>query len=90
MDMLLKKFLPRIDFDSYEDFKQNFKINVPQDFNFGYDVVDAWAEAEPEKKALVWCDEEDNEKTFTFTQIKALSNKTANFLKSLGVKKAPS
>lgn len=87
MDMLLKKFLPRIDFDSYEDFKQNFKINVPQDFNFGYDVVDAWAEAEPEKKALVWCDEEDNEKTFTFTQIKALSNKTANFLKSLGVKK---
>ena len=87
MDMLLKKFLPRIDFDSYEDFKQNFKINVPQDFNFGYDVVDAWAEAEPDKRALVWCDEDDNEKVFTFTDIQALSNKTANFLKSLGVKK---
>lgn len=87
MDMLLNKFLPRIDFDSYEDFKQNFKINVPENFNFGYDVVDAWAEAEPEKKALVWCDEEDNEKVFTFTQIKALSNRTANFLKSLGIKK---
>ena len=87
MDMLLKKFLPRIEFDSYEDFKANYKVNVPEDFNFGFDVVDAWADAEPEKKALVWCDEEDNEKTFTFTDIKRLSNKAANFFKSLGVKK---
>lgn len=87
MDMLLKKLLPRIDFDSYEDFKQNFKINVPEDFNFGYDVVDAWAQAEPDKKALVWCAEDGEEKTFTFTDISRLSNKTANFLKSLGIKK---
>ena len=87
MDMLLKKFLPKIEFDSYEEFKRDFTINVPQDFNFGFDVVDAWAEAEPEKRALVWCDEDDNEKVFTFTDIKALSNKTANFLKSLGIKK---
>ena len=60
MDYLLKKFLPRIEFDSYEDFKANYTVNVPENFNFGFDVVDAWAEAEPEKKALVWCDEEDN------------------------------
>ena len=63
MDYLLKKFLPRIEFDSYEDFKANYTVNVPENFNFGFDVVDAWAEAEPEKKALVWCDEEDNEKS---------------------------
>ena len=87
MDALLKKFLPRIEFDSYEDFKANYTVNVPENFNFGFDVVDAWAEAEPEKKALVWCDEEDNEKIFTFTDIKQLSNKAANFFKSLGVKK---
>ena len=62
MDMLLHKFLPRIEFDSYEDFKENYKVNVPADFNFGFDVVDAWADAEPEKKALVWCNEEDEEK----------------------------
>ncbi len=85
--MLLDRFLPRIEFDSYEDFKKNFKINVPEDFNFGYDVVDAWAQAEPEKKALVWCDDHGGEKTFTFTEIKRLSNKTANFLRSVGVKK---
>ena len=87
MDYLLKKFLPRIEFDSYEDFKENYKVNVPEDFNFGFDVVDAWAEHEPEKKALVWCDEEDDEKVFTFTDIMKLSNKAANFFKSLGVKK---
>ena len=87
MDMLLHKFLPRIEFDSYEDFKENYRVNVPEDFNFGFDVVDAWADAEPGKKALVWCDEEGNEKVFTFTEIKRLSNQAANFFKSLGVRK---
>ena len=87
MDMLLKKYLPRIDFDSYEDFKQNFTINAPEDFNFGYDVVDAWAQAEPEKRALVWVNEANEEKIFTFTDIRRLSNQAANFFRSLGIKK---
>ncbi len=85
--MLLSRYLPRVEFDSYEDFKSNYKVNVPDNFNFGYDVVDAWAEAEPEKKALVWCDDHGNEKTLTFTEISRLSNKVANFLRSKGVKK---
>ncbi len=87
MDYLLKQFLPQIEFSSYEEFKEKFKINVPDHFNFGYDVVDAWAEAEPEKRALLWVNEEGEEKSFTFTDIKRLSNKTANFFKSLGLKK---
>jgi len=81
--MLLDRFLPRIDFDSYEDFKQNFKINVPDNFNFGFDVVDEWAKLEPDKKALVWCDDHSNEKVFTFTDISRLSNKAANYFLSL-------
>ena len=85
--MLLDRFLPRIEFDSYEDFKKNYKVNVPEDFNFGYDIVDAWADEEPEKQALVWCDDAGNEKKLTFTDVKKLSNKVANYLKSLGVKK---
>ena len=51
--MLLDRFLPRIEFDSYEDFKKNYKVNVPEDFNFGFDIVDVWADSEPEKRALV-------------------------------------
>jgi len=83
----LKKFLPRIEFDSYEDFKDNYTVNMPKDFNFGFDVVDAWAQAEPKKRALVWCDDHGEEKTITFSEMSKLSNKAANFFKSRGVKK---
>ena len=50
---MLEKFLPRIDFDSYEDFKANYKVNAPKDFNFAYDIVDEWARIEPDKRALL-------------------------------------
>ncbi len=87
MDLLLKRYMPRIEFDSYEDFRDNYTMNVPPDFNFGYDVVDAWAQAEPEKRALVWCDESGDEKVFTFTDIRRLSNQAANFFHAQGVGK---
>ena len=48
---LLSRFVNRIDFDSYQDFKENFKINVPEDFNFGFDVVDVYAKEDPDKEA---------------------------------------
>lgn len=51
---MLEKFLDKVDFTSYEDFMQNFSINVPENFNFAYDVVDEWARIAPEKKALLW------------------------------------
>lgn len=85
--MLLHRFLPRTEFDSYEDFKANYKVNIPEDFNLGFDVVDAWAEADKNKKALVWCNDHGEEKTFTFSDISRLSNKTANYFRSLGIKK---
>ena len=69
MDHLLKKYCPRIEFDSYEDFAENFAIEVPQNFNFAYDVVDEWARVEPDKRALVWCDDSGNEKVLTFADI---------------------
>lgn len=50
MVFILSNYLPRIDFNSYEDFKENYKVNVPDNFNFGFDCVDVWAE-NPEKKS---------------------------------------
>jgi acetyl-CoA synthetase len=85
--MLLDKYLPRTQFSSYEDFKTNYRVIEPDDFNFGFDIVDGWAKEEPDKRALVWCDDHGGEKTFTFTDISRLSNKVANYLKSLGLKK---
>ena len=86
MDQLLKRFCPRIDFQSYEDFKTNFTINVPDNFNFAYDIVDEWASLEADKRALVWCD--DNEqKTFSFSDISKLSKQAAQAFNRLGIGK---
>ena len=85
--MLLDKFLPRIEFESYEDFKENYKVIVPLNFNFGFDIVDEWAKQDKEKVALVWCNDHGEEKTFTFEDIRKLSNQAANFFRSIGIKK---
>ncbi|MCL2806593.1 MAG: AMP-binding protein [Coriobacteriia bacterium] len=87
MNHLLKKYCPRIDFDSYEDFYENFQIHVPSDFNFAYDVVDEWARVEPKKIALIWCDDKGNEKTLTFLEISELSKRFANVLCAQGIEK---
>ena len=57
--MLLNKFLSRTDYESYEDLYKNFKITIPDNFNFAYDVVDEYAKTEPKREALVWCDDEE-------------------------------
>ena len=87
MNHVLKKYCPRIDFDSYEDFAENFRIDVPADFNFGFDVVDEWARVEPGKRALVWCDDAGEERTFTFADISRLSNQAANAFRGMGIGK---
>ena len=87
MDYILSKYCPRIEFDSYEDFYDNFKIDVPENFNFAYDVVDEWARVEPDKKALVWINDAGEEREFTFTDISLLSNRAANAFKKLGIRK---
>lgn len=84
---MLEKFLPQIDFHSYEDFKSNYSVQYPDNFNFGFDVVDEWARRCPEKPALVWCDDYGHEKRFSFGEIAALSNRAANFFKALGIQK---
>jgi acetyl-CoA synthetase len=86
MTSLLKDFLPKTSFDSYEDFQENFEISVPDDFNFAYDVVDKYAKEDPKKIALVWCNDTED-KTFTFKDLKYFSDKAANFFVSIGVKK---
>ena len=84
---MLNRFVSKVDFNSYEDFIENFRIIVPENFNFGYDVVDEAAAANPDKIALVWCDDKGGNKVFTFGQLKHFSDKTANFFSSLGIRR---
>lgn len=82
---MLEQFLEKAQFESYEDFMANFKVNVPENFNFGYDVVDRWAEKEPDKKALLWTNDKGDVIQFTFADIKRESDKTASFFASQGI-----
>ena len=47
------------------------KLNVkcPENFNFGYDIVDDIAINDPDRRAMLWCHENGEERTFTFGDI---------------------
>lgn len=64
---------------------ESFKVNCPEDFNFGYDVVDDIAVNDPDRRAMVWCNPEGEEHLFTFGEMKRWSDKTANFLAAQGI-----
>ena len=84
---LLDKYLPKTEFESYEDFFENFTINIPKNFNFAYDVVDALAQEKGGERALQWCDEKGAEAAFTYAEMKNLSDKAANVLQKAGIGK---
>lgn len=75
------------EFTSYEDLKAHCRLKAPENFNFAYDIVDRYTVTEPGKRALVWCDDDGEEHTWTFEQISADSKRTAYFLASQGIKK---
>ena len=63
----------------------SFGLHYPDNFNFGYDVVDDIAVNDPDRRAMVWCNPEGEEHTFTFAEMKYWSDKTANYLSGLGI-----
>ena len=85
--MLEKNYLNRTEFESYKDFKRNLKPVVPDGFSFAVDIVDKWAELEPDKLALLYTDDEGTALRFTFADISRLSKQCAAYFRSLGVKR---
>lgn len=77
----------KTDYKSYEDYLENFKVRVPENFNFSYDVVDSYGENQPEKLAMIWHNDEGETRTFNYGQLKKYSDKAANFFKALGIGK---
>lgn len=84
---LLDRFLNRTEFSSYEDFKNNLELTAPDKFNFATDVVDEYAKISPDKRALVWFNDLGEERIFTFSEMKAFSDKTATILLRHGIKR---
>ncbi len=82
---MLEKFVKQTTFTSQEDFIKNFKIDVPENFNFGYDVVDAWAAEQPDKKAILWTNDKGEAHQYTFAELKEKTDQTAAYFQSLGI-----
>lgn len=66
---------------------ETFSVHYPDNFNFGYDVVDDIAVNDPDRRAMIWCNPEGEEHIFTFADMKRWSDKTANFLVDQGIKR---
>ncbi len=84
---LLNQFVNRTEFASYEDFRDRLDIRVPENFNFAYDVVDAYAATEPGRQAIVWCNDEGTERIETFADLKAGSDRAAQMFQKHGIRK---
>ena len=56
-------------------------------FNFAFDIVDELANRQPEKLAMLHLSEDGTERRFTFLDMKKESARTANYFKSLGIRK---
>ncbi len=82
---MVERFLTQTTFTSQEDFIKNLHIRVPENFNFGYDVVDAWAAEEPDKLALLWTNDKGECRCFTFADMKRYTDQTAAYFQSLGI-----
>lgn len=84
---MIKKYLQQTEFTSQKDFEENYKIIIPDHFNFAYDVVDEWARISPNKIALKWTNDHGVYRELTFAELKKRSDQTASFFQSLGLKK---
>ena len=82
---MLERFVKQTHFTSQEDFIKNFKIEVPENFNFGYDVVDAWAAEEPDKEAILWTNDKGACIHFSYADLKKYTDQTASYFQSLGI-----
>ena len=82
---MLGRFVKQTKFNSQEDFIKNLNIEVPENFNFGYDIVDAWAEEQPDKKAILWTNDQGLEHQYTFAELKEKTDATASYFQSLGI-----
>ena len=87
---MIEKFVNTTEFSSYEDFMKNYKVNVPEDFNFGYDVIDEYAASDPWKEAILWTNDRGDVRHINYKELKRLSDMAASYFLELGIKRGDS
>ena len=84
---MVERFLKQTTFESVEDYNQHLEFVIPDNFNFAYDVMDAWAAEAPEKLAILWTNDQGEEIRTTYGQLKEQTDQAASYLQSLGIGK---
>ena len=84
---MVERFLKQTTFTSVEDYNKNLEFIIPEHFNFAYDVMDAWAEEKPDGLAILWTNDQGEERRTTFRQLKEETDQAAAYLQSLGIGK---
>ena len=84
---MIERFLKQTTFTSVEDYNKNLEFIIPENFNFAYDVMDAWAEEAPEKLAILWTNDQGEEIRTTYGELKVQTDQAASYLQTLGIGK---
>ncbi len=70
---------------TYEELREKFHWDIPEFFNIGVDICDKWAAKDAAREALIFAEEDGPTTTYTFGDLKKLSNQLANLLASKGI-----
>ena len=74
-------------FKSVDDYNKHLEFIIPENFNFAYDVMDAWAAEVPDKLAILWTNDQGEEIRATYGQLKEQTDQAASYLQTLGIGK---
>ncbi len=84
-DRIYKKYIDVV--EDEDGTPTSIKFKNTEKFNFAFDLVDALAEREPDKLAMLHISKDKTERRITFNDVKKESARCANYFKSLGIKK---
>ncbi|WP_027186050.1 AMP-binding protein [Desulfovibrio inopinatus] len=74
-------------FGSYEEFLAKFRLEVPENYNFAYDVIDENARQDPTRLAMIHIDDAGTRRDYTFADLATQSSRLANALTEAGIGK---
>jgi len=72
---------------SYDELVERFRWDIPEFYNIGVDVCDRWADAEPDRLAIIFADNDGSARDITYAKLKAQSNRIANLFAACGIKR---
>jgi acetyl-CoA synthetase len=74
-------------YSSYEEFCKEYKVEIPEKYNFAFDFVDDVAANEPDRLAMVHVDDNGKRTDLDFEYFSRESSRLANALAATGLRK---